>query len=187
MKRQKISTVAELFLCFLKIGAFTFGGGYAMIPLIHREAVHNKKWIDEGELLEVIAIAESSPGPIAVNAATFVGRRTAGFWGAFFATLGVVLPSFIIILLVASVLDAFSHLRLVKYAFWGIRAGILALILNAAVTMFKKSERSAIGYTVMFAAFGAVTFLNVGALYIIAGSALIGVAAFLLRERRQNK
>ena len=87
----------DLFLTFLKIGAFTFGGGYAMIPLIQREICENKKWISEQEITDIVAISESTPGPVAVNAATFVGYRTNGFVGAFIATLGVVLPSFLII------------------------------------------------------------------------------------------
>ena len=87
----------KLFLTFLKIGAFTFGGGYAMIPLISREAVENHKWIEDKDILDIVAIAESTPGPIAVNAATFVGYRVGGVLGAFCATLGVVLPSFVII------------------------------------------------------------------------------------------
>ena len=90
----------ELFAAFFRIGAFTFGGGYAMIPLIQKETVENKKWITDDDILEIVAIAESTPGPIAINAATFVGYKVAGFWGAFFATIGMVVPSFAIILLI---------------------------------------------------------------------------------------
>ena len=96
--KEKIKRILQLFLVFFKIGAFTFGGGYAMIPLIQKEVVENKKWITDDDILEIIAIAESTPGPIAINSATFVGYRTCGFWGAFFSTLGVILPSFGIIL-----------------------------------------------------------------------------------------
>ena len=91
---DKTNKIGTLFLSFLKIGAFTFGGGYAMIPLIQKEAVEEKKWITDEDILEIIAIAESTPGPIAINAATFVGWRVCGFWGALSATLGVILPSF---------------------------------------------------------------------------------------------
>ena len=101
-------TLWELFITFFKIGAFTFGGGYAMIPLIQRETVENKKWITDDDILEVVAIAESTPGPIAINSSTFVGYRVAGFWGAFFGTLGMVVPSFTIILIVSYVLRAFQ-------------------------------------------------------------------------------
>lgn len=120
-----------LFLTFFKIGAFTFGGGYAMIPLIQREATEKKKWISDQELLDIVAVAESTPGPIAINSATFVGSKVAGFFGAFWATIGVVLPSFLIILAISAILSQFESLRLVQYAFAGIRAGVLALILKA--------------------------------------------------------
>ena len=111
--------VFDLFLTFMKIGAFTFGGGYAMIPLIQREVCTNKKWLKDEDILDIIAIAESTPGPIAINAATFVGYRVAGFFGAFMATLGVVLPSFVIITAISFVLKAFGDLKVVKYAFTG--------------------------------------------------------------------
>ena len=97
-----------LFWTFFKIGAFTFGGGYAMIPLIQKETVENHKWITDDDILEIVAIAESTPGPVAINSATFVGYRTAGFFGAMFCTLGVVLPSFLIISVISMVLDRFE-------------------------------------------------------------------------------
>ena len=99
----------ELFLTFMKIGAFTFGGGYAMIPLIQHEVCDNKHWLNEDDILEVVAIAESTPGPVVINAATFVGSRTAGTLGAVCATLGVVLPSFVIILIIAKFYEKFRH------------------------------------------------------------------------------
>ena len=125
---NKFSKALQLFLTFLKIGAFTFGGGYAMIPIIQKEIVEKRKWITDDDILEIIAIAESTPGPIAINSATFVGYRVAGFFGAFFSTLGVVLPSFVIILLISFVLREFQHIKAVQYAFNGIRAGVLALL-----------------------------------------------------------
>ena len=108
----------DLFLTFMKIGAFTFGGGYAMIPLIQREICDNKQWLNEDDILEVVAIAESTPGPVAINAATFVGSQTAGTLGAVCATLGVVLPSFLIISLISFVLKAFQESRAVQYPLW---------------------------------------------------------------------
>ena len=132
----------ELFLTFMKIGAFTFGGGYAMIPLIQREVCDNKHWLNEDDILEVVAIAESTPGPVAINAATFVGSRTAGTLGAVCATLGVVLPSFLIISLISFILKAFQESRAVQYAFMGIRAGVLALILKAVYTMFMATKKT---------------------------------------------
>ena len=130
---QKKQRVWELLLVFLKIGAFTFGGGYAMIPLIQREMVDNKKWISEKDILDIVAISESTPGPIAVNAATFVGYHVAGVAGATAATVGVVLPAFCIIACLAAILPKLEQLRAVQYAFWGIRVGVLALLLRAAV------------------------------------------------------
>ena len=134
---EKRSRALTLFLTFFKIGAFTFGGGYAMLPLIQREIVEKRKWITNDDILEVVAIAESTPGPIAVNSATFVGYRTGGFSGALLATLGVVLPSFAVILAISFVLREFESLKAVQYAFSGIRAGVLALVLKALWSMYK--------------------------------------------------
>jgi len=175
----------ELFLTFLKIGAFTFGGGYAMIPLIQREAVEQKKWVTDEDILEIIAIAESTPGPIAINAATFVGHKAAGFAGAFWATFGVVLPSFLIITLITYVLQEFRDLRIVRYAFYGIRAGVLALILKALWNMYKKSPKSKVSYGVMALAFVLVAVLKVNVMLAIVLCAVIGLAASLMADRRQ--
>ena len=120
--------VLKLFLTFLKIGAFTFGGGYAMIPLIHREAAEKNNWVTDEEIIEMLAISESTPGPIAINSATFVGYKVAGFWGAAFATLRVIIPSLVIITVIAFFLRSFSEYKAVRYAFTGIRAGVAALV-----------------------------------------------------------
>ena len=143
----------NLFLTFFRIGAFTFGGGYAMIPLIQRETVEHHHWISDDDILEIVAIAESTHGPIAINAATFIGYRVAGVWGSVCATLGVVLPSFVVILVIARLLTAFSENIYVQYAFFGIRAGVLALVVKALWTMFKKSKKTAFAYAIMAAAF----------------------------------
>ena len=108
-------TLLEIFLTFLRIGAFTFGGGYAMIPLIQKETVEKHGWISDRDILEIVAIAESTPGPIAVNSATFVGYRVCGFTGALYATLGVVLPSFLVITAIAFVLREFQSMKVVQY------------------------------------------------------------------------
>ena len=175
----------QLFLTFFKIGAFTFGGGYAMIPLIQREAVERRHWVSDEDILEIIAIAESTPGPIAINAATFVGYKTRGFWGAFCATFGVVLPSFVIITLISFVLQEFESLRVVKYAFFGIRAGVLALILKALWSMFQKSPRGVVSYAVMALAFVLVAVLKADVIVVIALCAALGLVSSLLAERRQ--
>ena len=125
---SKTMKTLQVFLTFFKIGAFTFGGGYAMIPLIEKETVEKKKWITDDDVLEIITIAESTPGPIAINAATFVGYRVCGFWGALTATLGVVIPSFGIILAISIFFNTFLDIFSVLYSFNCLREGFLALI-----------------------------------------------------------
>lgn len=139
---QKLKTILTAFLTMFKIGLFTFGGGYAMIAVIEREIVEKKKWIDHEEFLNLVAIAESTPGPIAINSATYLGYRVGGVLGAIFATLGVVLPSFIIIFAISFVFDAFLVLEYVRYAFMGIQACVAFLILNAGIKMLKHLKPS---------------------------------------------
>lgn len=123
----------SLFLTFLKIGAFTFGGGYAMIPLIQQEVI-NHRWLDTEELIDFIAISESTPGPLAVNVSTFVGMQTGGILGALCATLGVVLPSFVIILIVAKVFEKFQRSKIVNGAMIGLKGSVVGLIGAALIT-----------------------------------------------------
>ncbi len=184
MGKRDWRNIVLLFASFLKIGAFTFGGGYAMIPLIQKEAADKRKWITDEEILEIIAIAESTPGPIAVNAATFVGYKTAGFWGAFFATTGVILPSFLIIAAISFVLRQFESLKLVQYAFWGIRAGVLALILKALLSMYKQCPKSIVSYIIAATAFILTAVLGVNVLIAILICAAIGLGYSFIAERR---
>lgn len=174
----------KLFLTFLKIGAFTFGGGYAMIPLIQREVVEKNKWLTDEDILDIIAIAESTPGPIAINSATFVGYKAAGFFGAFFCTLGVVLPSFFIIIAISFVLEQFESLTTVQYAFDGIRAGVLALIVKALFNMYKKCPKGWASYVVMAGAFAAVVVFDINVLLVIIGCAVFGLVTSLLAKGR---
>ena len=139
--KEKVKNLLTLFLTFFKIGIFTFGGGYAMIPLVERECVSKKKWMEHNEFMDMIAIAESTPGPIAINMATYTGFRQGGVLGSAFATLGVVLPSFIIIFVISLFFDKFLELKLVSYAFRGIQACVIYLILNAGIKMVKKLEK----------------------------------------------
>ena len=129
----------QMFLTFAKVGVMTFGGGYAMLPILQREVVDNKGWATEEELMDYFAIGQCTPGVIAVNTATFIGQKYKGFWGAIFATLGVVFPSLVIISLLAGVIEAFSHLVWVQNAFGGIRVCVCVLITNAVVKLFKKA------------------------------------------------
>ena len=177
----------KVFITFFKIGAFTFGGGFAMIPLIQNEAVEKHKWITDDDILEIVAIAESTPGPVAINAATFVGYRTCGVLGSVAATLGVVLPSFVIILLLSFVLRQFQQLKAVQYAFYGIRAGVLALLLKALWTMYKKNSKSWVSYVVMGGSFILTAVLDVNVLLVIIGCAVFGLVTSLMMERRAAK
>ncbi|MBE6759066.1 MAG: chromate transporter [Ruminococcaceae bacterium] len=186
MKEGKLKGCLRLFLSFFRIGAFTFGGGYAMIPLIQKEAVEKRAWMTDDDILDIVAIAESTPGPIAINAATFIGSRVAGFWGALCATLGVVLPSFAIILAISFALREFADIKPVKYAFMGIRAGVLALIIKALITMYKKCPKNAVSYIVIGASFVLAAFVKAELLLIISGCAVFGLISFLIAERRNR-
>lgn len=174
----------QVFSSFFKIGAFTFGGGYAMIPLIQNEAVEKRHWVSDEDILEVVAIAESTPGPIAINSATFVGYKAAGILGSVCATLGVVLPSFVIILLLSYVLQQFQQVLAVQYAFQGIRAGVLALLVKALWTMYKKSPKGWVGYVVMGVSFILTAVFDFNVIFVIIGCAVFGVVTSLAMERR---
>lgn len=177
----------ELFITFFKTGLFTFGGGYAMVPVISEEIAHKKKWITDEDILEIVAIAESTPGPIAINTATFVGYRTGGFIGALLATLGTVLPSFLIIFAISGILSLFYDLKPVRYAFFGIRAGVLALLIKALWLMYKKAPKGKIAYIVMAGAFIAAAFLKINMILIIAGCGVFGLVTSLIIRRRAGK
>lgn len=185
-KREKLNKIWLLFVTFLKIGAFTFGGGYAMIPLIQKEVADKKKWITEDDILDIIAIAESTPGPIAINSATFVGFKVAGFWGAFASTFGVVLPSFIIITFIAYLLKNFNDYKGVKFAFFGVRAGVLALIIKGLVSMYKQVPKNPVSYIVMGASFIFAAIFDVSILLVLIGCALFGLVTSIIISRRAN-
>ena len=131
----------ELFRTFFKIGAFTFGGGYAMIELIKEETVAKHHWITEEDILDVVAIAESTPGPIAINCATYVGYKIAGMTGAVLATLGIVLPPFVILYFISMFLEHFLEYQVIAAACRGIKVGVSLLILDAGATMLKKMKK----------------------------------------------
>ena len=177
----------KIFLTFFKIGAFTFGGGYAMIPLIQREAVENHHWVADEDILDIVAIAESTPGPIAINAATFVGYRVKGFPGAIWATLGVVLPSFLIILTISAVLRRFQELEVLQFAFRGIRVGVLVLMMKALLKMLKTNRKSTVAYCLMGLSFVLTAFLKVNTFLVIGLCALVGLLSALAAERRLGK
>ncbi len=173
--QEKWKKACQLFGIFFKIGAFTFGGGYAMIPLIEYETAEKRNLIDKQEISDIVAIAESTPGPIAINSATFVGYRSCGFLGSAMATLGVVLPSLIIILTIAFFLRKIIDYPIVQYAFFGIRAGVLALIVKAVVNFYKRADHGVFGITVMVGAFLWSAILDWSVIALIALCALAGM------------
>lgn len=185
--KDKLKLCLQLFLTFMKIGVVTFGGGYAMIPIIENEITEKKGWITADDLLEVVAISETTPGPIAICAATFIGYHVGGIFGAFCATFGVVLPSFVIIYVISLFLRAFEELQIVKYAFFGIRAGVLALLIKAVVSMFKKCPKNIVAYLIMAASFAAVAFFSANVIIVILSAAVIGLAAALIAGKAGKK
>ena len=134
---SKFVSVLKLFLTFLKVGAFTFGGGYAMIPIIQKETVERRKWVNNNDILDILAISESTPGPISVNAATYIGFKVAGFWGSFFATLGLAIPSFVIIYIISFFYKTFMSWSIVQAAFKGLSVGVIILLFSAVLKLRK--------------------------------------------------
>jgi chromate transporter len=165
----------NLFLTFFKIGAFTFGGGYAMIPIIQREIVENKKLIEDEEFMDAIALAQASPGPIAVNTSIYVGYRIKGFFGAVACTLGTVLPSFITILLIAIYFYRFRENAIIDKVFRGIRPAIVALILSAVYKMWTKGTRSWNKVISSLLALTAVLLFKISPIWIVLTGAVVSV------------
>lgn len=180
--------ILDLFLTFLKIGLFTFGGGYAMISIIEDNCVEKKNWITHEEMMDVTVIAESTPGPIAINCATFVGYHQGGLLGALAATFGVVLPSFVIIYLISMFLDNFLEITVIANAFRGIKIAVGILILSAAVNMLKKMKKTGLSVSIVVCACVAMLVINVFSLnfssitlMLIAGA--VSLTAFALHRK----
>ena len=164
----------DLFLTFAKVGVMTFGGGYAMLPILQREIVEKKKWATEDQLADYYAVGQCTPGVIAVNTATFVGSIQGGIPGGVVATLGVVFPSIVIILAIAAFLSNFMHLEAVSHAFNGVRAGVVALILSSVIKLFKNAvidwpTRIIYAVVLVMAGYGAFFSLPQGALGTVLG------------------
>ena len=182
---KKAKDYLSLFLTMLKIGLFTFGGGYAMIVLLENEFVAKKKWIEKDEFLDVAAIAESTPGPIAINAATYIGYKNSGVIGSIIATLGICIPSFVIIYAISLFLDAFLSLTLVAYAFKGIQICVVYLILSAGLRMLKQMKKTAFNIIIISATIICMVVLSLFAvkfstIFYILISGTLGVVVFLL-------
>ncbi len=167
--------LAELFLAFLKLGLFTIGGGYAMIPQMQQVATEDHHWLTEEEVVDCIAVSQSLPGIIAINMATYIGRKLYGVKGAVVATIGVVLPSFVIISLAVLILDTVGENPWVAGAFLGVKAAVCGLILISAVRLGKQVLRTPFQWTLMIGAFLAIGIFGINAVWVIAGAAILGI------------
>lgn len=187
-----MSILFELFLIFAKIGLFTFGGGYAMLSLIENNCVEKKKWITHDEMMNVTVIAESTPGPIAINCATFVGFKQAGLLGALIATFGMVFPSFVIIYTVSMFLDNFLEITLIANAFKGIKVAVGILVLDAAITMIRKMHKRVLPKVIMLCSFAAMLLINIFAwdfssIALMLVAAAISLAIFCVKGKPEQE
>ena len=183
-----MNILLDLFLTFAKIGLFTFGGGYAMISLIENACVEKKQWITHDDMMNVTVIAESTPGPIAINCATFVGYKQKGLAGAIAATVGMVLPSLCIIFLISVFLDHFLEIEWIAHAFMGIKIAVGILILDAAIRMIKKMQKKPMPLAIMGSAFCAMLLIDIFALHVssitlMLIAAVISLAIFLIKQK----
>ena len=181
-----------LFFTFAKIGLFTFGGGYAMISIIENICVEQKKWITHEEMMDVTVIAESTPGPIAINCATFVGYKQRGIWGALAATFGMVLPSFVIIYMISVFMDDFLEIAWIASAFKGIRIAVGLLIEDVAVKMIRKMKKKVVPIVIMCCSFIAMLLINIFAwnfssILLMLTAALVSFVIFIIQSPSKGK
>ncbi len=191
MKKERFKKVLTVFFTFLKIGAFTFGGGYAMIALLENEFVSKKSWLTEEEFLDIVAIAESTPGPVAINGATFIGYKVGSVFGAVAATVAVCIPSFVVIYAVSLFLDRFLSFELVSFAFKGIQVCVLYLIFTAGIGMLKKIQKTAFNCTIIAVVFSVMILFTLFAVkfstvYYILICGTFGVAIYALRTFKKK-
>ena len=172
-----------LFWTFCRIGGLTFGGGYAMLPMLEKEVVERHHWTTQEQLLDYFAIGQCTPGIIAVNTATFIGYNRRGVLGAVIATLGVVFPSFIIISLISAVLNNFAHIAMVQHAFSGIRVAVCGLILQAVIKLLKSSVKNAMGWILLAVTFLAVVLFDLSPVIVVIAAALTGILAGRGRQK----
>lgn len=174
----------ELFWAFCRIGGLTFGGGYAMLPMLQVEVVDKYKWATEEELLDYYAVGQATPGIIAVNTATFIGYKNKGIIGALFATAGVVFPSLVIIMIIAGLIKNFSDIQVVQHAFSGVRIVVCVLILNAVIKLWKNSVKGKLGIIIFILSFVEAALLRISPIYIVIISAIVGL---LTKYKRGEK
>ena len=191
-KAVGMSVLIELFMTFAKIGLFTFGGGYAMLSIIEDICVEKKNWITHDEMMNITVIAESTPGPIAINCATYVGYKKGKLPGAILATLGVAVPSFVIIFVISMFLEGFLEIAWIAHAFQGIKLAVGILILDAALKMIRKMPKKRLQIGILTAAFAVILLINVLKLHlssvvVMIAAASISVAFFLAGERRRKE
>ncbi len=177
----------SLFLTFAKIGLFTFGGGYAMISLIENACVEKKQWITHDEMMDITVIAESTPGPISINCATYVGYKQKGFAGALAATLGVILPSFCIIFAISMFLDRFLEITWIANAFQGIKIAVGILILDAAIKMLKKMQNKVLPRVILICSFAAMLLINIfsvriSSIILMLAAGFVSLLLFIVRK-----
>ncbi len=184
-KTSKLRLLWDLYVTFFKIGSMTFGGGYAMLPLLNAQVVEKKKWATEEQILDYFAIGQCTPGIIAVNTSTFVGYNHAGIWGGIIATLGFISPSIIIITLIATVLDQVLHITEVKNAFAGVRIAVTALIFSTVVKLIKNNINSILKAAIAVIAFVAIVLFDVSPIIISVAAAVIGI--LFLKEDGNNE
>lgn len=181
---SQMKELFDLFWTFCKIGALTFGGGYAMLPIIQREIVENKKWSTDKEILDYYAVGQCTPGVIAVNTATFIGYKLRGITGGIIATIGVVFPSLIIILTIASFLQNFADMAIVQSAFAGIRVAVVALIITTVIKLLKSSIKDYLGIIIAILTFIISAFLGLSPVYVVIAAGLTG---FIFKYIRGEK
>lgn len=184
--------LADLFLTFANIGLFTFGGGYAMLSMIEHHCVEQKQWITHDEMMNITVIAESTPGPIAINCATFTGYRQAGFFGALAATLGIVFPSFAVIYVISRFLDHFLEITLIAHAFQGIKIGAGLLILDAAVVMIQKMPKKLLPRAIMVFSAAAMLMIsafswNFSSISLMMTAAAVSLCVFFFKDSAPKK
>ena len=182
---MKLKLLGNLFVAFAKVGVLTFGGGYAMLPILQREVVENKGWATDEELTDYFAIGQCTPGVIAVNTATFVGQKKRGIAGGILATLGVVLPSLLIITALAGVISRLSHLALVQHAFAGIRVCVCVLIFNAVVKLWKSAVKDRWALLIFLVVFAGAVFLDLSPVIYVLAAAVTGILIEVIRGRRK--
>ena len=185
---RQLNLILNLFLTFAKVGLFTFGGGYAMIALIEDACVEKKQWITHDEMMNITVIAESTPGPIAINCATYVGYKQKGLPGALAATFGMIVPSFVIILVIALFLDNFLEIEWIAHAFIGIKIAVGIIIVDAAVNMIRKMQKKLLPRVIMVCAAAAMLAINlfslrISSIILMLTAALISLIVFVIRRR----